>query len=146
MSSYATEAGADAYFALEYGYPRWASAADKDKALHTATRLLNTLNYAGGKTDDSQVNEFPRDGETDVPQHIKDATCLIAYSLIDGIEPETELQSINTTAFKYGQVSDSKDTDFIPEYRTHGIPNAQAWMMIQPYLRDGNLINILRST
>ena len=146
MSSYADETYADAFFATEYGYSAWSSATDKDLALNTATRLLDTLNYDGDKTSSTQDNEFPRDDETDVPDVIKKVCCLVAYSLIDGIEPEEELQTLNSTAFKYASVSDSRDTGWIPDFRVHGIPNAQAWNMLLPYLKDGSLIKIVRQS
>src|SRR5581483_11098509 len=75
---------ADIYFLTRVNVPLWSSTSPDQKlsALRDATRLIDRLNYAGCKTDSSQLLQFPRGDDRDVPADIKIATCEIAYKLL----------------------------------------------------------------
>lgn len=98
--SYTTPAEAIAYFAALYGYDQWPTEeATQQQALNSAQQQLDSLcQWYGYPTDPDQVNAFPREGETEAPQGVKDAECEIAYSIIttgststDAGDPLTEL-------------------------------------------------------
>lgn len=67
-NSYSSRADADTYFADQLNTAVWDAAtdADKDKALITATRLLDRETWQGDKTDPDQPLAFPRTGLTDL--------------------------------------------------------------------------------
>src|SRR4051812_15570588 len=58
--------GADRYFSEQIYGQLWEvqSLTKKQQALMTATRNLNSLRFAGRKTDEGQPLEFPRNGGT----------------------------------------------------------------------------------
>lgn len=57
--------------------------ADREKALIHAARLLEALPWAGEKTGANQALAFPRNGDDEVPQAIKDAQAELALALLD---------------------------------------------------------------
>ncbi len=63
-NSYATVEEADAYFADRLDVAAWSAAdlSQKAKALVTATRMLDELNWLGVAISDSQTLAFPRQG------------------------------------------------------------------------------------
>lgn len=146
MSSYADRTYGDSYFADRYPSTVWDNATDanKDKALATATRLIDNLNFAGDKYLSTQDNEFPRGDDTTVPSKIKDACCEIAYALLDGADPELEMQSVGLESVGFAKVS--LDKNFTPEHLKHGIVSARAWIYLRPYLRDPNTVTLSRIT
>jgi len=63
-NSYVTVAEADAYFLGRIAATLWESALtqNKEKALITATRLLDEMSWTGVAVSDAQTLAFPRDG------------------------------------------------------------------------------------
>ena len=93
-NSYVTRAEADAYLgdsARAADLWRVLTGAQKDRALITATRVMQTIAWNGAKTDANQDLAFPRTGLTDregnpvdsasVPQEIKDGQCELAFDI-----------------------------------------------------------------
>ena len=144
--SYITLLNAENYFLGRFNSDAWnsASADDKQTVLVQATRLIDCLNYEGVKTDDSQATEFPRDGGTVVPIEISIATCEIAFSLLDGVDPEQELNSLATSSQGYGSVRETYDRTQSVEHFRAGIPSAVAWAYLKPFLHDPAQINLSR--
>lgn len=89
--------GSDAWFAAEEG--------DQVRALVKAARRLNQENWLGSRVTDTQALSWPRNGaekvdnrtnyyggyyctnlysDTEIPQQIKDAQCLLALAYLDG--------------------------------------------------------------
>jgi hypothetical protein len=98
VNSYVTLAEAIAYFDNKLDVAAWTDASDaqKEQALVTATRYLETLSWVGQVRSESQVLAFPREGEyfdetrgisvtftTTVPQRITDAVCELAYHMLN---------------------------------------------------------------
>lgn len=144
--AYQTVSGADTYFDERLDSDVWvqASSTNKTKALATATRYIDALNFAGDKADAAQENEFPRGTDTVIPQAIKDATCEIAIALLDGVNIEYQAEQGNVESVKYGPGSLRKESDWIPEHITHGIPSIVAWNLLRPYLRDATTLTLKR--
>ena len=93
----------------------------------------------------SQDLEFPRGADTDVPKEIRMACYEIAHSLLDGKDPELELENLGITSQGYGAVRTSYERNQVPiEHLINGVPNASAWRYLRPFLRDSDAIKISR--
>lgn len=158
---------ANAYFAGRLHESAWTQAdpADRPRALLMATRIIDTLNYKGNKAtvqtyldnggededeiraaDLAQPLEFPRGTDTEVPQTIRVACYEIAHSLLDGKDPEFELENLAITSQGFQSLRTTYSRGQVPiEHLINGIPNAMAWRYIRPFLRDDQLIRLNRA-
>jgi hypothetical protein len=167
---YGTVIDGDVYFATRLHSEAWelSSALDKAKALYTATRSIDRLNFKGNKTvvynlyvaavdpDDvtdamirvaslTQELEFPRDGDTTIPREVEEACYEIAYSLLDGVDPEMEIENIGLTGTSFAGVKTSYDRINQPvEHLSNGIASSMGWRLLKPYLRFSRAIKISR--
>ena len=159
MAFYGTVVDGDAYFAARMFSWDWENATteDKEKALQTATDLIDQFDYLGQKYavtilgDDasdeqlkaanlSQPNEFPRGDVAAVPAEIEYATYLIAQRLLSGRDPQMDLEGLSVKFEKYGSVQSSYDrSGNTQEHLAHLIPSPQAWNLIKPFLRERNV-------
>lgn len=152
-----------------------ATADDQRKSLDAATKIIDTLRYKGVKNvvyaflianpdvaecaekgdptalaairaiEITQENEFPRGADTTIVQTIQWATNEVAYSLLDGVDPDLELENLAVSRQSIGAVRTSFNRDQEPlEHVLNGIPSARAWRWLRPFLRDGNHIRINR--
>lgn len=177
MSAYASVAEANAYFDTRLYSDLWntQSVDTKTKALETATRMIDRLNFAGEKhaanlvrlslTGSSNVNvwpgsdseikqifdaglgqelEFPRGADTVIPTDIKTACYEIAFALLDGVDPEAELDDLGVVSQGYSSVRTTYDRTSVPQHHNAGIPSAVAWRFLKPYLQDGRAVKISR--
>lgn len=147
---------------------------ERPKALWAATRIIDTLNFKGFKaavwtllqehgltdypkyvtkpTEDeireaylSQSLEFPRGSDTDVPQDIRIACYELAHSLLDGKDPEMELENLGVASQGYPSVRTTYNRAQLPiEHLINGVPNMLAWRLLRPFLRDGDAIKLSR--
>jgi hypothetical protein len=88
-NSYISQDDADTYFSDRLYSDDWSlsNVRDKPKALITAFNILETsFTWFGTKTDEDQVQEFPRDDETTIPTNIISAQCEIALLIISNGE------------------------------------------------------------
>ena len=131
-NSYVTVAEADAYFADLYDRDKWASEANKEGALISATQQLDLLcDWYGWKSDADQVLEFPRVPDADpVPQAVKDAQCEIAYAIIDAGSVSTE-GGDPLAELKAGSVT----LKFDPKATSNPIINDLTIKLLAPYGR-----------
>ena len=164
---YGTVVEATEYFDFRLYEQSWsaASVADRPKALWAATLIIDTLNYKGFKntvytaleadasaTDETireaeaaQPLEFPRGADTEVPEIIRKATYEIAHALLDGKDPELELENLGVVSQGYGSVRTSYSRSQVPlEHIINGIPATQAWRWLKPFLRDDDAIRMAR--
>jgi hypothetical protein len=164
---YGTTIEADVYFSARLHETVWSNtvAADKPKALLAATQIINGLNFKGYKAtvyalllansaatvaeiraaEVAQPLEFPRGSDTVVPESIRRATYELAYSLLDGRDPESELEALGITSQKYANVATTYSRDQVPlEHLINGVPSATAWRLIRPFLRDDDAIKLSR--
>jgi hypothetical protein len=126
--------------ANEYFYTRldtqdwdFASEAEKVKALKSATRSIDRLNFKGTKIGEY---EFPRLEWPIIPNDIKIATCEIAIQFLNGVDTEQEIKNIYITNRSYASVSTGNDSGIVPDHIRAGIPSAVAWLYLRPYLND----------
>jgi len=104
------------------------------KSLTEATAIMDRLSYYGSKTVDTQLLEFPRDGDTTVPSEIKAACCEIAYALLDGVDPEIEYENLSMSEQAFGSTKAKYNTERFPINFAHGVPSFRAWTYLSPYL------------
>ncbi len=158
-SMYGTLEGANTYFTTRLHSEFWYTQAtgDKTNALYKATSIVDALNYRGRKStvytvleadsaatkaavraaEAAQTLEFPRDADTTVPTPINSACYEIAYALLDGVDPDLELENLAVTNQNYAGVRTTFDRSLQPiEHIVNGVPNATAWRMLRPFLRD----------
>jgi hypothetical protein len=167
MTYYGTLIEADSYFGARLHESAWfdADPADRPKALWAATQIIDTLNFKGQKNpvyvllqqnpqatseqiraaEASQVLEFPRDADTEVPEAIRQACYEIAHSLLDGKDPELELEALGIASQGYSSVKTTYAREQVPiEHIVNGVPNAMAWRLLRPFLRDADGIKFSR--
>jgi hypothetical protein len=162
---YGTLQEANDYFAMRLHETAWTGSdvADRPKALWAATQIIDTLNYKGYKAavfavlessaaviaeaEASQPLEFPRGADTEVPEAIRRACYEIAHSLLDGKDPELELENLGIISQGYSSVRTTYSRSQVPiEHLINGVPNAMAWRLIRPFLRDGDALVISRTS
>lgn len=114
------------------------------KSIAMATNIIDRLNYLGQKASVLQENQFPRNTDTVIPTDIKKATFEIALSLLDGKDPEMEIDNLRIASQGYANVRSTFIKDSIPEYIVAGVPSSTAWMYLRPYLRSPYNFEIAR--
>lgn len=145
-NSYITLENAETYFEERLNSDAWEDANENDKkrALITSTKSIDRLNFSGGKTNDEQVLQFPRDDDASIPQTIKDATCENALMLLDDKDVEDEIERVRIRQESVADIKVAYDTTHAPENIMAGIASATAWMMLKPYLRNAGILSIKR--
>ena len=162
-------AEATRYFAQRLHETAWSAAsdADREKSLIAARGIIDTLNYKGVKhsvytlcgssdttgvaleniqaAEASQPLEFPRGEDTEVPEAIRIAEYEIAYALLDGKDPELELENLAISAMGYGTVKTTYERAQLPiEHIINLVPSSVAWRLLRPFLRDSDAFHLSR--
>jgi hypothetical protein len=95
----------------------------------------------------TQTLEFPRGRDTTVPDTILCACFEIAHSLLDGKDPELELENLGVISQGYASVRTTYSRSQVPiEHLINYVPNALAWRWLKPFLRDEDAIILLRTS
>ncbi len=143
---YGTVYEADRYAEAKISFLAWSGATEiqKKAALIEATNIIDALCFMGAKTDTAQSLQFPRGGDTEIPEKILWATYEIAEKLLDEITVDALLASARVTSNQYESVSTSYDARYTPEHVLVGIPSPIAWRWIKPYLTDPRDISLRR--
>jgi len=168
---YGILADANTYFSNRLHEEVWtdSSTEDRRKALIWATAIIDALNFKGRKaavydilfdedgamlevTDEelrdadwSQDLEFPRDTDEEVPEEIEIATWEIAYNLLDGVDPDLEIENLGVVSQGIASVRTTYNRNHTQiEHLTNGVPSAAAWRYLRPYLRDSAAIKFSR--
>ncbi len=157
--SYIELEDADTYFSTRPDSDVWTNSTttDKQNALYKSTRAIDRLQFQGVKTNNynhdvngaslvAQPLEFPRNGDTVVPDAIRIACCECAIAFLDGVDINMEMESLNVISEGFASVrrsySDNQET--VGLYIRAGIPSAEAWMYLLPYLSDVRQISLAR--
>jgi len=158
---------ASEYFAQRLHETAWTNASDSDreKALIAARGIIDGLNFKGLKAsvytllqanpsasqeqiraaEASQPLEFPRGADTEVPEAIRIAEYEVAYALLDGKDPELELENLAVSAMGYGAVKTSYERSQLPiEHIINLVPSSAAWRLLKPFLRDSDALKLSR--
>lgn len=138
MAAYVTTSEAQDYFDGRLNTQPWDDADDtsRGKALTYATRLINNLNFIGTKLTTDQENEFPRYGQTEVPQSVEYATCELALSLLSERDPTMEMERAGVISDAFDVVRSSYQAGFMAPHLMAGIVSPEAWSLLLPYLHD----------
>lgn len=144
-TAYLTIEQAQVYFDERLNNDAWddSSTVDKNVALKQATRLIDRLSFAGDKTDSAQANQFPRGGDTTIPDDIEIACCEIAYAILDDADLELDYESQRMSSETYGKVRAVYTSD-LDNHILCGIPSIIAWRHLIPYLRGNETILLTR--
>lgn len=129
---YNTNEEADAYFSARYGYDLWVPLDENQKtqALTSAQQMLDIMCvWSGEPTDPEQDYAFPRDGETEVPEDVKNAECEIAYNVVAQGNTSTEAGN-PLSKLKAGSVELNWEADTMP---TNPIVNDLTKTLLRPY-------------
>jgi len=93
----------------------------------------------------SQALEFPRGTDTTVPEAIRVACYEIAHAILDGKDAEQELENLAVSSHGYSSLRTTYSRGQVPiEHTINGVPSAQAWRLLRPFLRDGDQIALTR--
>jgi hypothetical protein len=164
---YGTSAEATEYFAIRLHETAWtgASSNDRGKALIAARGIIDALNFKGHKNsvytlllanpratpeelraaEATQALEFPRGADTVAPEAVRIAEYEIAYALLDGKDPEIELENLAVNAMGYGAVKTSYERTQLPiEHIINLVPSSVAWRLLKPFLRDSDALKLSR--
>jgi hypothetical protein len=152
MAAYDTTINADTYFTARLHVLAWleSNSADKTKALAEASARIDRLRFKGSKVDPDQERAFPRyygeeaDGTETVPTDIKYACYECAYALLDGVDPEMELENLAVSSQGISSVRNTYARGEAPEHFAAGIPSAYAWRFLKPYIARGNIVRLRR--
>ena len=160
-------AEANEYFAQRLHETAWSEAGDGDreKALIAARGIIDSLSFKGNKhavymlygadpaadseavrdAEVSQPLEFPRGADTEVPEAVRIAEYEIAYALLDGKDPELELENLAINAMSYGAVKTNYERSQLPiEHIINMVPSSVAWRLLKPFLRDSDALKLSR--
>lgn len=146
---YADSTYASAYMSERLGTAAWdsATAGDRTKSLAHATRMIDTLAFAGEKNDPAQVREFPRCGDASIPPEVQDACCEVALALLAGKLLENTEERGNITSESIGDVSASYGEGGAGGVTANhaGLPSAEAFRLLGPWLLDDRRIHLDRA-
>ena len=157
MAAYDTYANGDTYFATRLYVSAWTEATNADKtiAIAEATMRIDRLRFSGVMVDEDQALEFPRydlnedgsdpgaAGDETIPDEIKYACFEVAFALLDGREPDTELENLAVETHRMDKLTISKTGDIL-QHVLAGIPSATAWRYLRPYLALNRTLKIKR--
>jgi len=168
---YGTVNEANAYFQNRLHEEAWSNASSDDrvKALIKSAQIIDALNFKGHKAavdayydDDgvldsdydeedlreaylSQELEFPRGTDTEVPDSILIASWEVTHALLDGVDPDLELENLGVVSQGIASVRTTYNRNHTQiEHLMNGIPSAAAWRYLRPFLRDGDMIKFSR--
>lgn len=143
---YGTMDEAIKYFGTRLNSDAWDESDDTNrrKALITATRAIDRLNFYGEKASESQGLQFPRADDVHVPAEIKIAVFEEALSLLDGVDPQLEFSGLSAESRGIASVRTTYDRTVVPENIVAGITSIIAWRYLVPYLRDPGELTLSR--
>jgi len=79
------------------------------------------------------------------PEEIRIACFEIAHALLDGRDPELEVEALAITQQNYGSVQTSYSRAGSPlEHVANGVPSVMAWRLLRPFLRSSDEITLSR--
>lgn len=82
--------------------------------------------------------------EDPYPTNIKKAIFEIAYSLLDGEDPDQEVKNLAALGLSNTSVRNIYDRRFALPHIRHGVPSARAWVYLKPYLADPRNLTLER--
>lgn len=148
LPTYGNVVDANDYFQFRLFVDAWTQAEMKDRkaALAQATRIIDSLNYVGTKLDSDQFNMFPRTGMDEIPTDVIHACYEIALKLLEGFDPDVEVDNTAKVGQGYAAVKSTYTRDYVLEHISAGVPSQSAWKSLRKYLLDPNRIIVRRGS
>ena len=121
----------------------WDSLSEEDKAVFLAQAMIEieSLVYLGVKADQSQLLQFPRKGQEDVPSQIQAAQALEACAIVIGVDDEnmrSQLRAQGITSFSLGSLSETYDTSIKDtSMSVNKLKSVAAKQLLSPFLSGG---------
>jgi hypothetical protein len=143
---YGNLTGAINYFSTRLNTQPWDDATrdERLKAIRQSTRLIDRLNFVGTQSVADQPLQFPRGGDTEVPSAIELACYEIALKLLDGVDPDMEIDNLGARSLGFDGVRNTYDRSIVLEHLRNGIPSATAWVYLKPYMHDPLTLRLSR--
>jgi len=143
---YGSVARGNIYFGSKLNSGVWDRSTNNDKeaALIMAARAIDKLNIAGDKNDSGQSLQFPRNDDVDVPVEVEYAAYEVAIAFLDGYDKDQEIETLGVLSETYSGVRTTYDEHYVNEHKRAGIPSAEAWDYLKPFLRDPTLLKVSR--
>lgn len=142
MTPYITTSQADEYIAAlipSTGLERtaWESLDDADKAIFVgrSMRKIEALPFSGAVAVSSQDTAFPRRGQTEVPEAVKQAVALEAAALAaygDEAEQRDRIKSQGISSFRLGNLSESYNRG-----ASSYLLSSVAYGLLRPFMAGG---------
>lgn len=144
--TYGTLQEAHNYLSRKLNNTSWLEAIPEKRqaAITEATRIIDTLNFRGKKHISTQLLQFPRGTDSVIPYDIKFACFEIALRLLDGFDPELEVENLGSTNQGIAGLRDTYDRSFVLDHIRAGVPSPRAWSLLLPYLVDPKTIIVSR--
>lgn len=144
---YGTVSGGDTFFSNRIGGDPWDNATEANKlaSLKQATQIIERFNFLGEKNESSQTLSFPRKNSTTVPTGIEYATYLIAEKLLDEVTIEGTLEAAGVLKRKILGVETEYSDRLRQDHKLYGVPSAEAFFFIRPFLRNPNEIRFYKT-
>lgn len=146
VTPYVDVAEAQVFFNGRLNTYAWDAASDPDrlKSLKEASSRIDRLRFQGTRLSESQEREFPRDFQTQVPEDVLQACCLISLALLDGVEIEIENKNLSVITQSFQSSRTTYEPSVRRDHFRHGIPSVEAWECLKPYLADVQELEISR--
>lgn len=147
LDAYGTLERAEIYFDNRLRNQPWkkSTIAEKKAAMFEATELIDRLNFSGTKANTNQSRQFPRNNQTEVPEEIEKACYEVAFKLLDGYDPDFEIDNLSSVGQGYSSVRSTYNRSFVMEHLSAGIPSAKAWAYLKPFLGDFKVLKLRRA-
>lgn len=154
VTPYADSTYADAYIqANALAHAEWDAldASGKTVLLRMGTVMIDGMQFVGYKTDEDQARQFPRGGDADVPESVKQANCEIALNLSKGVTLEALSEEAGRTSESIGSASVSFSEGSGPRdvaaYRKTGggLNSSAAFRLLAKWLLYPGIIAVRRS-
>lgn len=165
--TYGTIQEAEDFFQCRLHEAAWSQANPTQRlpALIEATRIIDSLSFKGQKNavwqllqdnpdatceeikaaEASQDLEFPRGSDTVIPERIQWACFEITHALLDGVDPQFELENMSMNDHGIASVRASYNRTQKPlEHFMNGVPSSTAWKYLKPFLRDDRHLRLIR--
>lgn len=132
MFSFATLDEADLYFDSKLRKEAWEMTTDllRQTALYEASNIILSLNYT------PFIEPYPQD--------VINATSEIALKLLEGVDPDEELEQSRIKSQTFDRIKQVNKENETPLHVIAGVPSATAFRLLSKYLPNPNVIRLDR--
>lgn len=145
-STYQTADDVSAYALTKPWTDAWDNADSdlQEKICFEATRRIDRLDFIGQKLVSDQALEFPRLGQTVVPDDILRAHSELCVEIAAQGPPDPSGTGAGILSERFAGVSVTYDTRLTSAHIQAGIVSEMAWALLLPYLNSGRGVHIRR--